>query len=600
MAFDLSTARPESGGGFDMSTAQPEQQPTQEVAQTRRGARTQRQPEPQRDPFEGLPENTIADIEARFPLPTDRVRGGGIGAINQRKRAAELEQVRMINPVLAEQIEETGGMEAFLVGAGRGLTTVGRGIGIAEDEAPVVTQAFEGLKTQQPGAAGGGELVGETAPFLAAGGPVSAVGKTALTRSLTQGGLGAAEGFILAKGKGANTEQALKTAAITGPLAGLASLAPVGSSGAGSRVDELADIDPPPLPTKKELVRTISEAAPSIDELKGASRQIFDEIDNLGVTLKPDAISGVSARLRSSLEDSGLDAVNTPKAFRAMRRLEDLVGEQPTLKQIDQIRETAQAAAGDTLNRKEAALGTQLINGIDEFLDDLQPGQFSGRAEGLGGKYKQARELWGRARRSELIEDAFIDAEDQASGFENGIRIAFRKILRSKKQRRFFSQDEISEMRKVVSGTKGANIAKLVGKLGISEGQATNFLGGSIGAFSGATVFGPAGAVIVPAIGQTSKQLAQRLTKGNADFANAVIRAGKDGKKITQAYLRSTPKAERDPQELAQLLMRPKVDMSNVVDIEIARQARDLAEEYRRQAAASVAAVSAPALAQEE
>ena len=37
-------------------------------------------------------------------------------------------------------------------------------------------------------------------------------------------------------------------------------------------------------------------------------------------------------------------------------------------------------------------------------------------------------------RNSELLEEAFVKAKDTASGFENGLRIEFRKILKNKRQ----------------------------------------------------------------------------------------------------------------------------------------------------------------------
>lgn len=576
--------------------------PPQDMAQPslgRSGFRADSPQTKQEDPFAGLPKEIVSDIEARFPMPTGkRVRQSQkIGVRQNRKKAAELERIRLVNPSLAELIEETGDIESFLIGAGRGLTTIGRAVGLADQEDESVTSAIEGLRSQTP-AVSIGEAVGESAPFAAIGGPLSGVAKTGLQRAALGGALGGAEAAAITRGQGGTAEETLKSAAIGTALGSLGGLVPSGRSRAAT--EELLDTP------NREIVRELSEAAPSINQLKDASRSVYQEIDDLGVTLKPSAVENLTLSIRQGLEDSGLDAINTPKAFRAVKRLEDLIGEQPTLRQIDQIRETAQAAASDIANKKEASLGVQFIDRVDEFLDNLQPSQFDGAVDDLGSKYKQARDLWGRARRSELIEEAFIDAEDQASGFENGIRIAFRKILRNKKQRKFFTKDEIAEMQKVVRGTKAANLAKLVGKLGISEGNATNFLGGSIGAFGGASIFGPAGAVIVPGVGQFSKQFAQKLTKGNADFANAIIRAGKDGKKIVAEYIKNTPKAQRDPDELAQLLMRPKVDLSNIQKTPIANLAVDKANALRKaandalQAAPVAAGVAAGSVAAED
>lgn len=86
-------------------------------------------------------------------------------------------------------------------------------------------------------------------------------------------------------------------------------------------------------------------------------------------------------------------------------------------------------------------------------------------------------------------------------------------------------------MQEVVRGTTGSNIAKAIGRFGFSEGHATNILGGSIGVAGGAALAGAPGAVAVPLIGQVSRKLAQKLTRGKADFADIVVRAGSDANK---------------------------------------------------------------------
>lgn len=103
--------------------------------------------------------------------------------------------------------------EKFLVGAGRGLTTVARGLGLAEPEDPATAQAF-GMLEDESTVAQVGNVVGEAAPFLI-GAPVSgaglvtsAGGRALLPAARTIGqkiaggtALGAAEGNIITRGK---------------------------------------------------------------------------------------------------------------------------------------------------------------------------------------------------------------------------------------------------------------------------------------------------------------------------------------------------------------------------------------------------------------
>jgi len=68
-----------------------------------------------------------------------------------------------------ELASEVGPVESALIGVGRGLTNVGRGLGLADEEAPEVKAAIGELQEQRPITSIGGEIVGEVAPFLAPG-----------------------------------------------------------------------------------------------------------------------------------------------------------------------------------------------------------------------------------------------------------------------------------------------------------------------------------------------------------------------------------------------------------------------------------------------
>ena len=318
---------------------------------------------------------------------------------------------------------------------------------------------------------------------------------------------------------------------------------------------------------QKEVTRAIVEAAPEIEQLKDVARSIFKEIDDSGVTLQPKAFKGLVNRLNNAVKKQGFDPDLTPKTAAVLRRFQSEVGKPKTLTEIDTLRKVAQKAA-QSLEPADASLGVVMIDNIDQFLDVVSPTAFKKGAVGAGDitpKFKVARELWGRARRSELINESFEKAGRQASGFENGIRTQFRSILNNKKKSRFFKPDELKAMDQVVKGTGAENLAKLVGRFGFSEGQASSFLGGSIGVAGAWAVGGPIGAVAVPIIGQVSKKLAQRLTRKNAEFANTVVRAGTNAQDIAEAYIKNTPKKLRSSSELSELLSRPDIALDKLL-----------------------------------
>lgn len=346
--------------------------------------------------------------------------------------------------------------------------------------------------------------------------------------------------------------------------------------------------------SKGLIAREIKEAAPEIDHLKTTARDLYDEIDNTGAVIKEEAYKNLSDKIKKETSKAGLDPDITPKASKAVKRIDELTGQPVTITELDTLRKVAQNAA-KSIEPSEAALGVKIIQNIDDFLDNVNTKHIDIKnksdAKIIGQKYKTARNLWGRARKSEMLQEAFEKARNQATGFENGVRTQFRSILNNKKKSKYFTNDELKAIKRVVRGGNVENMAKLVGRLGFSEGGAMNIVGASIGAGGGALIFGPAGAVTVPLVGQVSRKLAQRMTKSGAYFADEVIRAGKDAEKITAAYIKNTPKSLRNPQELSELLLRPDIDLSALPVNELTSSAKELATKYRGIIASSISEV---------
>lgn len=339
---------------------------------------------------------------------------------------------------------------------------------------------------------------------------------------------------------------------------------------------------------QKDITKLIVESAPEIDQLQDVSRAVYKEIDDLGVSLQPKAFSGMVNKIRKEVKDQGFDKNLNPKTAAVLKAFDEKIASRvpPTLTEVDTMRKIAGGAA-KSLEPAEAALGVTIINTMDNFLDQLGSTGFkapkSVNLADIRPKYKAARDLWGRARRSELIQESFEKAKNQASGFENGVRTQFRSILNNKKKSKFFKPDEITAMQKVVRGGAKENILKLIGKLGFSEGQASGFLGGSIGIGAGAHFLGPVGAVGVPLIGQVAKKLAQKLTVRNAEFADTVVRAGTDARKIAEAYIDNVPKKQRSSAELSQLLTNRTIDLDDLLGSQniILKEAAEIAKGRR-------------------
>lgn len=313
-----------------------------------------------------------------------------------------------------------------------------------------------------------------------------------------------------------------------------------------------------------EAVELIQEGVPSSDRLKSEARIIYNDLSDAGLKVKSESFDNLAGNLRQDLRKQGFNKRIHPKVESALDEIELNRGKNIDLTEVDTLRRIAQSAAR-SLEPDEARLGSMVVEKIDTYMDNLDSKSFTGgKGESVGAKYKEARSFWSRAKKSEIIQDAVEKANLQKSGFENGLRIQFERILKSNKLKRGFNPEELKAMRAVVQGDVASNLAKHLGKFGFTEGRASSMLLGSLGTAGGFAAGGIAGGILVPLVGQVSKSLASKLTEGKAKFADDVVKAGKDGLNIARAYVKNVPKSQRTPEELTQLLLKGGIDLSGI------------------------------------
>lgn len=314
-------------------------------------------------------------------------------------------------------------------------------------------------------------------------------------------------------------------------------------------------------PSAKKL---LGQAAPTLQGLKDTARGVYKEIDDLGVTVNSGAVSRLGSELQTLARKRGFDAGIHPDVARALKRFDDVAGKPLSLSELDILRRVTNEAA-QSLKPSEARLGTLMVNKVDDFLDTAGRAELSGTTKNIGAKFRDARQLWRRVKKSEQLGEAWRKAELSASGFERGIRDQFRSILKSQKQIKGFTKEEISAMKGVVNGTTLRNMSEKLGMLGIDEKKVSGSLMPLMGAAAGAGVTGGGvGALVVPIIGTVSKKLGLRLAKDAGKGADEVVRAGKNGIDVVKAYMKVTPPKDRTAQELTELLMRPGISLKSL------------------------------------
>lgn len=312
----------------------------------------------------------------------------------------------------------------------------------------------------------------------------------------------------------------------------------------------------------------LSQAAPEIKDIKSKASSLYKEISDAGVNVSKSDYQNLGVSLNNIARRSGFDESLTPKSKAFLDRVtKDFGKAEIKLTDIDQLRKVAQEVAGSIDNRTDAVIGVKMIERIDDFIEKQAPTIAKKHGTDVASKYKEARSLISRARKSELIDEAFTRAEVGASGFERGIANEMRSILKNKKKRRGFTSDEIKAMKDIAnSGGSLQKIYARLGNLGIGEGAQRTGLLGLLGAFGAASVAGPAGVFAPVALGTMAGKKAAKMAENNVNFARDLVRSGKNGVDVTKAYLKHVPKKMQKKEDLASLLIDPTVDISKVKD----------------------------------
>lgn len=371
-------------------------------------------------------------------------------------------------------------------------------------------------RTESPVATYGGELAGVVAMPLGAVAKGPTMANTAM-RSAGMGGLlGGLYGFGTGEGGVADRlSNAAGVGLVSGALGGVLPIVGAGASRVYNRAMERA------------AANQAIKAAPTPQALRAEASAIYNAADN--AVLPRQSFTGEAQNMVANAARQGMDGDLTPGAAKVADRITDAANApDPNLpfSELDILRRKAGVPAGNLSNRTESAIGSQFVGAIDDFVEGVDPA--------LSKEIGRAREMWGRLRRSELIETAIAKAQNQASGFENGLRVQFRAILNNPKLLRGFSEAERKAIREVVDGTTFGNVMKKLGVVGMNGGQGGTGLGMATGAGMGATVgtmiggpFGGAiGGLLPLAIGTGAKKLAERATAKAAERAQGIVAAG--------------------------------------------------------------------------
>lgn len=274
--------------------------------------------------------------------------------------------------------------------------------------------------------------------------------------------------------------------------------------------------------------RAPAAAAPTTSQLRQQAKAAYTAADDAGLAVNPESFRRFSSRLAGIVKHEGMDAQVHPKASAAMNRIlaDADAGKPLKLKDLETLRKVTRGAK-KSIEPEEQRIGSIITDELDDYLNrmggsDILAGDPKAASESLN----MARNLWGRMRKTETVQEAVEKAGIRAgqfsgSGFENALRTQFRQIAMNNKRMRGFSQEEQAAIKKIAMGGPIDNAFRSLGKL-----APTGVVSAGMSSGAGYAVGGPVGAMALPAIGGASRKVATKMTEKNVANLDEMVRTG--------------------------------------------------------------------------
>lgn len=287
--------------------------------------------------------------------------------------------------------------------------------------------------------------------------------------------------------------------------------------------------------------------------VKDVAGDVFRASDGAGVTITKPAYDRFLAEISQDFTRLRANGALDPKAIGVLDELAKVSAELGKtgglqLGDLHILRQIAQKAAQSGEGRDQM-LNSLVIDKLDDFMGKLTPADIAGAADPTQAvqALQAGIENWHVAKKASIIEDAMYRAQNQASGYENGLRVQFRSILNNPRQRQAFTPEELAQIEQVVNGSLPANALRLVGRFGFSGGSNSNALGGAVGAFGGAALGDPTGGLATLLVTSGARAGAENLTGSAAERILSGVVGGPAPPTAKEAVFRALTNANQNP-----------------------------------------------------
>lgn len=267
--------------------------------------------------------------------------------------------------------------------------------------------------------------------------------------------------------------------------------------------------------------------APSLDELRDASRALYKQAEAQGLVVEAQKWSDSVDDIIATITSKGIDPTLHPDAVAALKRLEASKGVAPRLEDIDMLRQLA-LDASQSVKPADAMRGSMMVEKIDDFMNGLtQADVLAGDPAAAVDLITNARKLWSQRAKGQIIAELIYKAENaagpnyNAAGIETALRQKFRALADNSAKMKMFSPDERQAILNVVRGAPMDYALRLIGKLAV-RGPVSGMANLGIGL----AMRQPGASVASAMIGEGARGLVTNITKGRVAAVDALVRRG--------------------------------------------------------------------------
>lgn len=323
----------------------------------------------------------------------------------------------------------------------------------------------------------------------------------------------------------------------------------------------------------------LTQAAPSIDELKGLKTAFYTMIDESGAKLDTPDIRPFMGKIDKLTADYNLEGAGNSRVSGILNNLRRAAedGEltfSRLLNDTQKLRQIPYDAVGG-----EGVIAYNISKELEEPFFNWKP-RFPAKLKGKTTQevLSMAKELNRRTSNARILENLLGStdlAQKAGAKFIPTLKAKLRTLIDPDSSSSFrtgvWNDREKALIESALESKNLTGLYRLFENVGFNSEDFlktmvySSIIGASTGVLGAGQGMMAATALGTTAFAKAMNSLANRAARRNANLLRGIINAGDNAELITSSYLRHTPKGKHDPRELAGLLVQQRVPLGSLV-----------------------------------